>query len=59
MSIVGGVNVILSPTPMVNLCRAKMASRRGLCQTFCDEADGYVRSEGCGVIVLKNLQQVI
>ena len=58
MSVVGGVNVVLSPSPMVNLCRAGMASAIGQCQTFSESADGYVRSEGCGVMILKNLKQV-
>ncbi len=48
-ALVGGVNLILSPS--ITLSRAQMLS--GHCKTF--DADGYVRSEGCAVVVLKRL----
>jgi 3-oxoacyl-[acyl-carrier-protein] synthase II len=55
LAIVGGVNRILSPEMMVNFCKAKMLSATGRCHSFDASADGFVRSEGCGVVVLKRL----
>ncbi len=53
VALVGGVNVILTPVPMINLTRARMLAPDGRCKTFDAAADGYVRGEGCGVVVLK------
>ena len=58
MAICGGVNCIISPDAFMALCRAKMVSAIGQCQTFCDTADGYARGEGCGIVILKKLRQV-
>src|SRR5207244_3712213 len=55
LALAGGVNVILSPATHVNLSRARMLSRDGRCKTFDTDADGFVRGEGCGVVVLKRL----
>ncbi len=55
MALVGGVNVILTPVPMINLTRARMLAPDGHCKTFDAAADGYVRGEGCGVVVLKRV----
>ncbi|WP_299556586.1 type I polyketide synthase [uncultured Mycolicibacterium sp.] len=55
MALAGGVNVLLSPTTVVAASRARMLSPQGRCKTFDAAADGYVRSEGCGVLVLKRL----
>lgn len=52
-ALVGGVNVILTPVPMINLTRARMLAPDGRCKTFDAAADGDVRGEGCGVVVLK------
>ena len=54
-ALAGGVSLLLSPIASVNLCRARMLAPDGLCKTFDASADGYVRGEGCGVIVLKRL----
>lgn len=51
----GGVNTVLGPEGMVATCRARMLSPEGRCKTFDARADGYVRGEGCGVVVLKRL----
>ncbi len=55
MALAGGVNVLLSPASMVAASRARMLSPDGRCKTFDADADGYVRGEGCGVLVLKRL----
>ncbi|MFF8910685.1 hybrid non-ribosomal peptide synthetase/type I polyketide synthase [Streptomyces olivaceoviridis] len=54
-AVVGGVNVLLSPEWSVVTSRARMLAPDGRCKTFDASADGYVRSEGCGVVVLKRL----
>ncbi|KPA11138.1 polyketide synthase, partial [Candidatus Magnetomorum sp. HK-1] len=54
-----GVNLILSPELSLSFQKAGMLSPDGRCKTFDKDADGYVRSEGCGVIVLKPLHQAI
>ncbi|MFI2617283.1 SDR family NAD(P)-dependent oxidoreductase [Streptomyces sp. NPDC018584] len=51
----GGVNVILDPTASIAVSRAHMLSPDGRCRTFSADANGFVRSEGCGVLVLKRL----
>lgn len=53
MALAGGVNLILSPHLHVMMCRARLLSPTGRCRTFDASADGMVRSEGCGMIVLK------
>ncbi|MEU7260676.1 hybrid non-ribosomal peptide synthetase/type I polyketide synthase [Streptomyces rimosus] len=54
-AVVGGVNVLLSPEWSVVTSRARMLAPDGRCKTFDASADGYVRSEGCGVVILKRL----
>jgi myxalamid-type polyketide synthase MxaB len=51
----GGANVITHPRNLVVFSQAGMLSADGRCKTFDDSADGYGRSEGCGVFVLKRL----
>ncbi|MGA9492826.1 MAG: SDR family NAD(P)-dependent oxidoreductase [Mycobacterium sp.] len=55
MALAGGVNVLLSPITIIAASRARMLSPVGQCKTFDASADGYVRSEGAGVLVLKRL----
>ena len=52
-AIVAGVNVLLSPYGFVLFSQASMLSPQGLCRTFDAKADGYVRSEGGVVLVLR------
>ncbi|NES56252.1 SDR family NAD(P)-dependent oxidoreductase [Micromonospora sp. PPF5-6] len=54
-AIVGGVNVIVDPLASVAVSRAHMLSPDGRCRAFSADANGFVRSEGCGVLVLKRL----
>ncbi|HET6705811.1 polyketide synthase, partial [Amycolatopsis sp.] len=58
VALVGGVNLLLSPDVWVALCGARMLSASGVCHTFDAAADGYVRGEGCGMIVLKRQSDV-
>ena len=55
LALAGGVNLLLVPETMVNFSRARMLSPDGRCKTFDAAADGYVRGEGCGVVVLRRL----
>jgi myxalamid-type polyketide synthase MxaB len=58
-ALAGGVNLILSPENTVALSKAKMLAPNGRCKTFDADADGIVRGEGCGVVVLKRLSDAI
>lgn len=59
MAIAGGVNALLNPVNSIVTAQAKMLSPEGRCKTFDDTADGYIRSEGCGTIVLMRLEDAI
>lgn len=59
VALAGGVNVLLSPVTSIAASRARMLSPVGRCKTFDAAADGYVRSEGCGVLVLKRLSDAV
>ena len=56
-ALVGGVNCILSPELSMTFSQARMLSPDGRCKTFAADANGFVRSEGCGVVVLKRLSE--
>ncbi len=59
LALAGGVNLILSPSGTIYTCKAHMLAKDGYCKTFDAEANGYVRSEGCGIVVLKRLSDAI
>jgi natural product biosynthesis luciferase-like monooxygenase protein len=59
LALAGGVNAILSPELGVNFGQARMLAADGRCKAFDASADGYVRSEGCGVAVLKRLSDAV
>ena len=59
LALAGGVNLILSPLGNVILSRMRALSRDGRCKTFDAAADGYGRGEGCGMVVLKRLNDAI
>ena len=57
LALVGGVNAVLSPGLAVEMAALGMLSPEGRCSTFDASANGFVRSEGCGVVVLKRLHE--
>ena len=59
VAVAGGVNLMLSPELSLSFSKAGMLSPEGRCKTFDASADGYVRSEGCGVVILKPLSQAL
>ena len=59
LALAGGVNIILMPEGFVCFTRWGMMASDGHCKTFDARADGFVRSEGCGMIVLKRLSDAI
>lgn len=55
IALVGGTNVLMSPEPWGGFREAGILSQTGCCHAFDKSADGMVRGEGCGVIVLQRL----
>lgn len=58
-AICGGVNSILSPLTFIPLSKAKMISPTGTSHAFMKDANGYVRGEGCGIVILKNYKKAL
>lgn len=59
LALVAGVNLMLSPEITINFSLGRMLAPDGHCKTFDAAADGYVRGEGCGVLVLKKLSDAL
>jgi acyl transferase domain-containing protein/acyl carrier protein/phospholipid N-methyltransferase len=59
VALAGGINLLLSPWVTVSCTKAGFLSPDGRCKTFDSRANGYVRSEGAGVVVLKRLSQAV
>lgn len=55
-AIVGGINTILTPEGHISFNRAGMLSEDGRCKTFSEQANGYVRGEGVGMLMLKRVK---
>lgn len=58
-ALAGGVNLILKPETTIVFSQARMMSSKGRCHTFDEDADGYVRSEGCSVVLLKRYSDAL
>ncbi|MEU7046986.1 type I polyketide synthase [Streptomyces eurythermus] len=59
LALAGGVNLLLAPESTLALERAGTLSADGRCYTFDARADGYVRGEGGGIVVLKLLDAAV
>lgn len=59
LALAGGVNLLLSPLPLLSLCRIGALAPDGRCKTFDAAGDGYGRGEGCGVVVLRRLESAL
>ena len=58
-ALAGGVNLIISPDTTIMLSKLQMMAPDGRCKAFDASADGFVRGEGCGVVVLKRLSHAL
>ena len=58
MAIFGCVNCIITPLNSIPLSKAEMISPTGKSHAFSKNADGYVRGEGCGIVILKKYNKV-
>ncbi len=59
LALAGGVNLVLTPELTITFSQARMLAPDGHCKTFDASANGYVRGEGCGVVVLKRLSDAL
>ncbi len=59
LALVGGVSVMCTPTRYLELSHLGMLSPTGQCRVFDADADGYVRGEGAGLVLLKPLKQAL
>ncbi|MGK7949303.1 MAG: beta-ketoacyl synthase N-terminal-like domain-containing protein [Xenococcaceae cyanobacterium] len=59
LALAGGVSLMLSPEVTLYLSKTRALSPDGRCKTFDKDANGYVRGEGCGIVVLKRLSDAL
>ncbi len=57
--VAGGVNAILTPDVTISFSKARLMAPDGRCKAFDAAANGYVRGEGCGMVVLKRLDEAV
>ncbi|MCX7120799.1 MAG: AMP-binding protein [Gammaproteobacteria bacterium] len=58
-AIAGGINFMLEPDVSIGLTKGGFLSPEGRCKTFDAQANGYVRSEGCGLVLLKRYEDAV
>lgn len=59
LALAGGVSLHLHPYGFITFSKASMLSPRGVCNVFDASGDGYVRSEGGGMFLLKDYDQAV
>lgn len=59
LALVGGVNLILTPIAHIAFTKLQAISPHGIVRTFDADASGYVRAEGCGLVVVKRLSDAL
>ena len=59
IALAGGVNIISRPEYMVSMSKGGFLSPHGRCKSFDEDAQGYVRGEGAGILVIKTLAQAL
>jgi malonyl CoA-acyl carrier protein transacylase len=59
LAVAGGANIMLIPEKFKSLKLAGVLSNDGQCKTFDKDANGYVRAEGVGTVLLKPLKKAI
>ena len=59
MAVAGGVNFSLHPSKYVQLSQGGFLSTDGRCRTFGEGGDGYVPGEGCGAVIVKELERAV
>lgn len=58
-ALAGAVNLILTPEVTIAFSKARMLSSDGVCRPFDKSANGYVRGEGCGLLLIKRLSDAV
>ncbi|MES2824531.1 MAG: SDR family NAD(P)-dependent oxidoreductase [Pseudomonadota bacterium] len=58
-AIAGGINLLLAPDGYISFSKAGMLAEDGRCKTFSNQANGYVRGEGVGMLMLKPLKTAL
>ncbi|MBS1003844.1 type I polyketide synthase [Acetobacter thailandicus] len=59
LALAGGVNIMGAPSASITMSKGHFISKDGRCKSFSDDADGYGRGEGCGIVVLKRLSDAV
>ncbi len=59
LAVAGGVNLLLTPGFSMSVVQLGMLSPDGRCKAFDERANGFVRAEGCGAVILKHLRDAI